>query len=340
MEPETKPCAAYGPTSQDGRPTGSDLETFVAPLGAGGDVDHVGGGVGDVEVEVHVLLPVQARIEFTRGFGSERRVDGVLEEEVRLVGAVAGTGVPVQAVGQDPSDTAYHGHVGDHAAELGCEPARGDLPEREAVRVLEHPRQGGLVRHVVGDAHGGAVGRSVDDAVTRIQHVRDHQRLALVEAVDVGPVVGIPEIETFRHLFLGVVGVAVELHAVGEQVAEVAEELDLVLDGRVAPDLGRVGHGGVAGCDQGRRVGALHASVRGVGVAIFQAEVGEACLAQRQSHVAGDGVRITVARAVGAGVELDAATLPGVFEQEVDHAGDGVRAVLGRCAVPQHLYLA
>ena len=65
------------------------------------------------------------------------------------------------------------------------------------------------------------------------------------------------------------------------QVAEVAEELQIVLDRRVAPDLRRVGHGGVAGRDERRRVGALLAAVRRIGVAVLEAEVGEAALAER-----------------------------------------------------------
>ena len=239
-----------------------------------------------------------------------------------------------------PPHAAHHRHIADHAAEPRREPARGDLLEREAVGIREHPRPGCLVRHVVPDPHRGAVRRAVDDAVAGVQRVADQQRLAVVEAVDVGPVVGIPEVESFRHLLLGVVGVAVELHAIGEQLAEVAEELHVVLDRRVAPDLRRVGHGGVTGRDEGRRVGALHAAVRRVGIAVLQAEVGEPALAERQPDVGGDSVRVAVARAVGAGVELHAASRPGVLELEVHHAGDGVRAVLGRGAVAQHLHLA
>ena len=202
--------------------------------------------------------------------------------------------------------------------------------------VGEHLRQRYLIRHVVGDPHGGTVGRPHAPGG---EHVADEQRLSTVERVDVLPRVGIPEVEALGHLLVRVVGVAVELHAVGEQVAEVAEQLQVVLYQRVAPDLRRVGHGRVARRDERRRVGPLHAPIGRIGVAVLEAEVGEARGAQRQPGVAGDGVGVPVARPVGAGVELEAAAGPVVLEQEVQHPGDGVRAVLRRRPVTQHLDL-
>ena len=65
-------------------------------------MDHVGGGIGDVDVEVDLRLPVETGVEVARRLGTERGVDGVEEEEVRLVGAVAGAGIPGQAVGRRP----------------------------------------------------------------------------------------------------------------------------------------------------------------------------------------------------------------------------------------------
>ena len=123
-------------------------------------------------------------------------------------------------------------------------------------------------------------------------------------------------------------------------MAKVAEKLHVVVDRRVAPDLRRIGHGSVARRDEGRRVGALYAAIRRVGIAVFQAEVGKPALAERQPDIGGDAVRIAISRAVGAGVELHAASRPGILEQEIHHAGDGVRAVLGRRAIAQHFHLA
>ena len=60
---------------------------------------------------------------------------------------------------------------------------------------------------------------------------------------------------------------------------------------------------------------------------------------QRQPGVARDGVSAAVARAVAAGVQLEAAAAAVVLEQKVQHPGDGVGAVLGRRAVAQHLDL-
>ena len=263
-------------------PARPDRELLVAPLGAGRNVDHVGNGMGDVEVEVDLLLPVEPGVEVARGVGAERRVDGVVEEEVGLVGAVAGAGVPGQAAVGDAPHPPDHRHVGDHAPEPRGEPARGELLEGEAVGVGEDLGEGRLIRHVVGHPDHRAVGRA--HAPGR-EHVGDEQGLAPVEAVDVGPVVGVPEVEALGDPLAGVVGVAVELHAVGGEAAEVAEELQLVLDGRVAPDLRGVGHVGVAGGDEGGGVGPLHAAVGGVGVAVLEAEVGEPVGAERQADV-------------------------------------------------------
>ena len=61
---------------------------------------------------------------------------------------------------------------------------------------------------------------------------------------------------------------------------------------------------------------------------------------QRQPGVARDGVSAAVARAVAAGVQLEAAAATVVLQQKVQHPGDGVGAVLGRRAVAQHLDLS
>ncbi len=312
-------------------------EALVAPFGAGRDVDAVRGGIGDVEIEVEVLLSIESGVEVARSLRAERRVDGVLDEEVRLVRAVTGAGVPGQAVGRNPAHAAEHRHVGNDAPELRCEAARRDLLKRKTVGVGEHLRQRVRIWHVVGDPHGGGtVGRS---HAFGGEHVADEQRPSAVERVDVLPRVGIPEVEALGHFLVRVVGVAVELHAIGEQIAEVAEQLQIVLDRRVAPDLHRIGHGGVAGRDERRRIVSLHAAVGRVGVAVLEAEIGEPVGAEREPDVAGEGVRVAVPCAVGAGAELQAAAGAVVLEQEIQHPGDGVRPVLRRRAVAQHFHL-
>ena len=216
---------------------GADGEALVPPFRTAGHVDHVGGGVGDVEVEVDLRLPVETGIEIARGVGTERCVDGVEEEEVRLVGAVAGAGVPRQAVGRGSPQAGDRRKVGDHAVVGRGEPTGRDLLQGEAVRVVEHPRQGRLIRPVGGDLHGGTASRAVPNAVARVEHVANEQRLTAVETEDVGPRIGVPVVEPLRRRLVRVVGVAVELQAVGMQVAEVAEQLQVVLARRVAPGL-------------------------------------------------------------------------------------------------------
>ena len=76
----------------------------------------------------------------------------------------------------------------------------------------------------------------------------------------------VAEARAFRHPLARVVGVAVDLEAAAGDVVEAAEESRVVLDGRVAPDLRRVGDLGVAGGDESGG-GPPHAAVRRVGVA-------------------------------------------------------------------------
>ena len=73
-----------------------------------------------------------------RGRRAERGVDGVVEEEIRFVGAVAGAGVPGQAVLRRPAHAGHRRHIGDRPREARGEAARGDLLEVEAVRVGEY----------------------------------------------------------------------------------------------------------------------------------------------------------------------------------------------------------
>ena len=91
---------------------------------------------------------------------------------------------------------------------------------------------------------------------------------------------------------------AVRLHAVGEHVADVGEELEVVVDRRRPPLLGGVGDVTVPGRDELHGVGPLHAAVGRAGVAVLEAEVGKAGPAEGQAGVGGDRVLLAVARAV------------------------------------------
>ena len=209
------------------------------------------------------------------------------------------------------------------------EPAREALLEREAVRVVEDLSEHGRIGHVVRNRHRGAVRRA---NAARRQHVADEQGPAAVVAEHAAAGVRIPVVVEREHVPARIVRVAVRLHAVGEQVAEVGEELEVVLDIRRSPPLGRIADVAIPGGDEGRRVGPLHAAVGGRAGAVFQAEVGEAVPAERQADVGGDAVLPAVAGAMQPAVQLDDAAGAVVPEQQVQYAGDGIRAVLRGCA--------
>ena len=209
--------------------------------------------------------------------------------------------------------------------------------EGEAVRIRLDRREIVWVQNAPsGMAHFGAARRPVRNPVGGVQHVA-HQQIA---AASENPAAGVrvAEVEAPVDALASVVGVRVELRRAADELAEVAEELDVVLDARVAPDLGRrAAHVPVAVGDQLGGVVALHAAAGRIGVAVFDAQVGESALAQGQAHVAGEGQALSVPGRVAAAANLHAAAGRGVLEDEVEHAGDGVRAVLRRRSVAQHL---
>ena len=125
----------------------ADRELLVAPLQAARQVDRAAERVADAQVDVDLLLLVQAGVELGGRVGTQRGVHGVVDEELHLVGAEARARAPGQAlVGLAPD--AGHGRVVAHvAAELGSEAAREHLLVREAVGVGEHAGQGRRVRH-------------------------------------------------------------------------------------------------------------------------------------------------------------------------------------------------
>ena len=166
--------------------------------------------------------------------------------------------------------------------------------------------------------------------------VADQQLLAVAEERIIG---GVPIEEVSGHLPSGIVGVAVELQAVRERVAEVAKKLEVVVDIGRTPRLRRDSDGVVARGDESRCVGPLNADVSPISIAVLEAQVGESGLADGKPDIAGEGVAASSFLAIGAAVDLKAAARVGVLELKVQHAGDGVRAVLGRRAIAQHLNL-
>ena len=191
---------------------------------------------------------------------------------------------------------------------------------------------------MIGNGDGGAVGGGI---APRGRNVADEQGSTAVGGEDAPAGVGVAEEESARHLLAGIAGVPVELQAIGEREAEIAEELEVAVNLRRAPDLGGVSHVPIAGCQESRYVAALDAAVGRLGAAVLEAEVGETGRAQRQSGVAGHTVGGAVPwLRVGTRVELQTGAGTAVLGQQIDDSGNGVGAVLGGGAVAQHLGLA
>ena len=190
---------------------------------------------------------------------------------------------------------------------------------------------------MIGDGYRGTVGGGF---AARGRNIADEQASTAVGGEDTAASVGVPEEESAGHFLAGVAGVAVELQAIGERVAEIAEELEVAVNLRRAPDLGGIPHMGIAGCHQSRHVAALYAAVGWLGAAVLEAEVGETGRAQRQPGVAGQAVGGAVpSLAVDARVELETAARTAILGLQIDDSGNGIGAVLGGSAVAQHLGL-
>ena len=151
--------------------------------------------------------------------------------------------------------------------------------------------------------------------------------------------IGIAEVETTLHLALRIVTEGIHAAVDLLQVqAEVAEKLVVVLNLGRSPDLRRgPAHIHVAGLDQASGIAALYATAGFVHVVELEAEVGKAILGQRYAQVGGHVHLVAVAMVVLTIARLHSQPLGVLPEPEVQHAGNGVRAVLGRSPVAQHL---
>ena len=215
--------------------------------------------------------------------------------------------------------------------------ARERLVEREAIRILEHPREVLWIQYsATCHADCRASSGAIHDAVLRIEHVAHQQRASAVRAVHARTRVRIAEIEPAVYPLAGIVGVGVYLLRAADELAEVAPELDVVVDPRTAPDLSRVPHVRITVGDELLGVVPLHAAARRRAVAVFDAQVGESAFAERQADIARNREALAVASSVPARAELQAAARVGVFQDEVHHASDGIRTVLRGRAVVQH----
>ncbi len=350
----------------------NDLEALVPVLCPAREVDPVVDRVREVDVQVGLLLVVDAGVEvrgarlvgnvrrelLVGGAGlvrPERRVDRVVHVEVHVGLAPGRAGIPGEPIAHalEAHDRGGVQHVG---AELRSEPAGEHLLEGPAVGVGQQFLPRGLVgHHAAGDGHPGATRRPVEHAVLRVQKIAHQQEgpVVVAGAKHAAAGVRVPEVEPALDLLGHVVAVAVELGLVAEDVARVRPQLELVGDLRRSPDLGRIPHAGVPlRVDEGECVVALHATVRRQRVAVLAGHVQEAGLAERKPEVAGERVHVAVAgkdppvhpiariaQEVAAGLELERAPGAVVLEHKVHHAGDRVGSVLGRGAVAQHLGL-
>ena len=128
----------------------------------------------------------------------------------------------------------------------------------------------------------------------------------------------------------------VDLCRAPQVLAEIPEELDVIVDPRLAPHLGGgAAHVEVAVRDELAGVIALHGPVGGLGVPVLDAQIREPSVPKRETHVARERDVLSVAFPVAAGNDLDAPPGRCVLEDEVHRTGDGVRAVLRRSAVAE-----
>ena len=134
------------------------------------------------------------------------------------------------------------------------------------------------------------------------------------------------------------VGIAVEPGVFRQVSAVVGKEFEVVPDDGRTPNLGGIGHIGIAGGNERFGVVALRRAIGIVGVAVFQAEVGPRIFSS-QADVAGEAVGEAVPCLVDTGPDFNRAAPVAVLELETHHPGNGVRTVLRRGAVAQDFHL-
>ncbi len=153
------------------------------------------------------------------------------------------------------------------------------------------------------------------------------------------PCIGIAKEEPAFGFPVGHVAERVGFGSVGQFQTRVQENRPVSLHVRCAPDLGvGLSDMGVAAGDQAGRIAPLHAADRRLGLAPLRAQIGETAGRDRGSDIRGEPVFVAVAFVGLSPLRLDHAAVRPVLEHEVDHPGDGVRAVLGGGGVAQHFH--
>ena len=318
-----------------GRPiAGLDFKLLGVHLAAEGQVQVRGQApvdrVGKIDVEQALRLDLGAQIERRGRIGTHGRVERAAHDVLDFAFAERNAEIVADAVVPLAAQTRDDAAVDHLAAEAGREAARENLIEDEAIGTLDHGLQvGGRVD--VG-ASPGPVCRRVGDQ-------------QVVVAVD-------------EHA-AAIGGIAVKEAAVGDAARVVTEGVDLavftgfhggvyekfvvVLDDRCAPDdgevLGVVGYRPVAGIDQGLGAGILNTAAGGFRILHLEGQSGKAVAAQMRAEQAGHLPDVPVSLVILAEVRLNVARFRVVRQDEIHHPGNGIGAVLRRCAVAQDLHL-
>ena len=154
-----------------------------------------------------------------------------------------------------------------------------------------------------------------------------------------GAAVRVAEVEAAGDRSLGVVAEGVQFLAVGHLDARIDEQGHIVVHFRRAPDLHRLRDGGIARLQNRLGVGARQAAAGGIGRGPFQGDAREAAATERQPGVAGHHPQAAVALVGFPPPALQGQAIAVALELVVDDPGDGVRAVLSRGAIAQHLHL-
>ena len=315
-----------------------DLKLLFPPLQAEGDVQ-VRGQERQVDgirqVQVHVLFPLHVppgvEAEALRIRRPQRRIDRIADEERDIALPDTGAELRGEAEGRRGAQAGDQGVIPGPAAEAGREPAGEQLVHDEAVRVgqLECPGVEDAVP--VEPSLGQQVARAVaGSGAGEVAH--QAQAAARVHAL---PVVRVAEVEPAIRFLPGKVAESEHLQVFGQRQPRVEEGLDVVLDLRAAPDLGRVGHGAIAGCDERRRIVPLHAAAGVAGFTVFQAQV-QKTVAQGQARVRRDGVTGAVSFGCLAIPGFEVHSLRVILEDKIHHPSNRIRAILGRGAIAQY----
>ncbi len=169
----------------------------------------------------------------------------------------------------------------------------------------------------------------------RVQAARVPAGEHTAAVIDRGGAIGIAPVEITDAFAVAVQTETVEVDAVVQGEVEVEAEM-AVFQVRLAPALHRIGHDQIrVGVLEGDRIGALAAARGRVGSVPVGEQRQAALVTQREAVPAADLATGPIAFAVFGQAQRQFPA-DAVIQDDVDHPGDGVRAVLRRRAITQH----